>query len=420
MNNELLAVVEYLERERGLDRETLIRAIEDALLTAARKGIRDADDLKVVVDRKTYEIKAIAQYKVVDVVQNPALEKSVADARRIRFDARAGETVSMEVTPRDFGRIAAQTARQAMMQRLRQAERDRIFQEFKGRAGDIISGTVRRFEGRDVVLELGRAEALMPSQERLPTEDYNIGDRIRALVVKVQNNAAGPEIIVSRASPDFIRRLFELEVAEVADGTVEIRALAREPGYRTKIAVSSRDEKVDPVGACVGLRGMRTRNITRELSGEKMDVCHYREDIRQYVAEALKPAKLQKITLDEATRTVNIQVAADNLSLAIGKKGQNARLTAKLVGWRVDIDRDSSEVSFEEKVRLAIESLAKISAIGQENAERLVQAGFLSLEGVVAADMEDLRQVEGFDEATASKIKIAAERAYESLHGPVE
>lgn len=416
MNNELLAVLEYLERERGLDRETLIRAVEEALLTASRKSIRSADDLKVVIDRKTFDIKAIGHFKVVERVLSPGTEMPLGEARRIKADAKLGDIVEVEVTPDNFGRIAAQTAKQAIMQRIRQAERDKIFEEFKDRPGDIVSGVVRRFEGRDVVLELGRAEALMPGSERIPTEDFKAGDRIRALVLKVEKVTSGPEIVVSRASADFVRRLFELEIAEIADRTVEIRAIAREPGFRTKIGVASRDEKVDPVGACVGMKGMRVKNIVRELSGEKVDVVRWNDDIRTYIANALAPAKLLKINIEESTRTVTIKVASDQLSLAIGKKGQNARLTSKLTGWRVDIERETEDISFEEKVRMAVEALASVGGIGPERAEKLVQAGFLTLEGILAADLVDLETVDGFDSKTAADVHAAAEKEHARQH----
>ena len=417
MNNELRAVVEYMERERGLDRETIVRAIEEALLTAARKSIVHANDLRVEIDRKSYDIKAIARYRVVENVTDPAEEMVVAAAKRHQFDAHAGDIISVEVTPKNFGRIAAQNARQGIMQRIRVAEREKILEEFKDRPGDIVSGSVRRFEGRDVIVEIGRAEAVMPASERLPTEEYNPGDRIRGLILKVQSETGGPEIVISRATPDFVRRLFELEVAEIADRTVEIRGIAREPGFRTKIAVASRDEKVDPVGACVGMRGMRVRNIIRELNGEKIDVVRYHDDIRTFISNALSPAKLLKIMVDEPSRTVNITVAPDQLSLAIGKKGQNARLTAKLTGWRIEIEREAGELSFEEKLQQAIDQLAKVDGIGAESAECLVHAGFLSIEGVVAAELEDLTAVEGLTEETAAAIKAAAERAYEAVHG---
>lgn len=422
MNNELMAVVEYLERERGLDRETIIRALEEGLLAAANKSkaIRPADDLRISIDRKTMEINGIGHYRVVETVGNPAQEMALSEARKYKVDAKVGDTVAIVVTPKDFGRIAAQTGKQAIIQRIRQAERDRIYEEFKDRPGDIISGAVRRFNGRDVLIELGRAEALLPAGERVPTEEYQVGDRIRALVLRVDHSNVGTNIILSRAHPDFVRRLFELEVAEIADKTVEIKGIAREPGFRSKLAVYSHDEKVDPVGACVGMRGLRVKNIVRELSGEKIDIVRWNEDLRTYVTNALQPAKLKKVSVDEATRTVTVVVDADQLSLAIGKKGQNARLTSKLTGCRVDIMRDEGEMSFEEKVRQAVDLLARVEGIGPERAEVLVRAGFLSLEGVLAADLTDLAAAEGLDEATAAEVHAAAERAYEKEHGTIE
>lgn len=420
MNNEMLAMLEYLQRERGLDRETIIRAVEEALLAAARKSVRDATELRVEIDRKTLESRTFAKYKLVDVVRAPAEEMLLADAKKIKADARVGETVEIEKTPGALGRIAAQTAKHAIMQRIRQAERDRMFEEYKNSPGEIVSGTVRRFERSDVVVELERAEATMPGSERPVTEQYQVGDRIRALVLKVDNTSGGPMIMLTRSHPDFVRRLFALEVSEISDGTVEIRGIAREPGFRTKLAVASRDEKVDPVGACVGMRGMRVKNIVRELSGEKIDIVRWHEDIKQYVSNALQPAKLTRVTADALTRTVNVVVAADQLSLAIGKKGQNARLTSKLTGWRVDIEREAADVTFEEKVAKAISELAAVDGIGAQKADALVQAGFLTLEGILAADTADLEAVEGFDVAAAAAVHRAAEAAYERKHGVIE
>jgi N utilization substance protein A len=420
MNNEMLAMLEYLQRERGLERETIIRAVEDALAAAARKTVRDATDLRVEIDRKTLDSKTFAKYKVVDLVRSPGEEILLADARRLKADSKVGDTVEVEKSPGALGRIAAQTAKQAIMQRIRQAERERMFEEYKNSPGEIVSGTVRRFERSDVVVELERAEATMPGSERPVTEQYQVGDRIRALVLKVDNTSGGPMIVLSRSHPDFVRRLFALEVSEISDGTVEIRGIAREPGFRTKLAVASRDEKVDPVGACVGMRGMRVKNIVRELSGEKIDIVRWHEDIKQYVSNALQPAKLTRVTADEVTRTVNVVVAADQLSLAIGKKGQNARLTSKLSGWRVDIEREAADVTFEEKVAKAIAELAGVEGIGPQKAEALVQAGFLTLEGILAADTADLEAVEGFDAAAAAAAHRAAEAAYERKHGVIE
>ncbi len=420
MNNELLAVLEYMERERGISRETLIEAVESALQGAARKSMVSAQDVRVHVDRKTYDIKAIAHVTVVEKVTDPTTQVSLVAARKANPEARVGETLDMEIVTRDFGRIAAQTAKQAILHKIRSAEKERVFDEYKDRAGDIVSGTVRRFERSDVIIDLGRAEGVMPSRERVPVEEYQVGDRIRAYIYSVDNQSGGPEIILSRSHPNFVRRLFELEVSEIADGTVEIKAIAREAGYRSKIAVFSHDEKVDPVGACVGMRGIRVKNIVRELSGEKIDIVRWNPDIKTYITNALAPARLMRVEANPDTRTVTVVVDNDQLSLAIGKKGQNARLTAKLTGWKVDIRKDEAQIGFEEKVAMAVAALAAVEGIGQERAELLVQNGFLTLEGILAAELQDLELVEGFDPETAAAVRQAAEIAYEKEHGDIE
>ena len=298
-----------------------------------------------------------------------------------------------------------------MLQTIRQVEKSMVFEEFKGRAGDIISGTVRRFERSDVIVDLGRIEGIMPSRERVPTEEYQPGDRIRAYILSVSNAAYGPEITLSRAHPDFVKKLFELEVTEIADKTVEIRAIAREAGYRSKIAVMSRDEKVDPVGACVGMRGMRVKNIVRELSGEKIDIIRWDPNIRQFVANALAPAKLKSLVVDESRKSITIIVDPDQLSLAIGKKGQNARLTAKLTGWSINIEKEeTAELGFEEKVARAVEQMAAIPGIERDVAEILVKHGFRSLEGLLAADANDLADILGPERATAVQQAAIAEQ----------
>src|SRR5438093_2378072 len=300
MNAELIAVLEYLQREKGIDKEVLIDAVEQALLQASKKSVGPAKDVRVEIDRKTGAIRAFAKLKVVEQVANKHEEMSLADAQRRNPTVQLGEEVDIEVTPANFGRIAAQTAKQAMLQKIRQVEKNMVFEEFKGRAGDIISGTVRRFERNDVVVDLGRIEGIMPGRERVPTEEYQPGDRIRAFILSVGNEAHGPEIVLSRSHPDFVKKLFELEVTEIADKTVEIKGIAREAGYRSKIAVASRDEKVDPVGACVGMRGMRVKNIVRELSGEKIDIIRWDPQVRQFVANALAPAKPKNLIIHEA------------------------------------------------------------------------------------------------------------------------
>ena len=419
MNNELLAVFEYMERERKLDRETLAQLVESALQVAGRKSIGRVRDLRVELNRKTLEIKAFASIQVVDFVRNRAEEISIGEAQA-KYPAKnyqIGDLIEIEVTPRNFGRIAAQTAKQAIIQKLRMAEKDKVFAAYKDHAGEIVTGTIRRFDRSDVVVDLGDAEGLMPSKERVPSEEYQIGDRIRFLLLSIDSATQGTQLVLSRANPEFIRKLFELEVSEIADGTVAVKGIAREAGFRTKIAVHSNDEKVDPVGACVGLRGQRVKNIVRELSGEKVDIVKWSPDVKTFAANALAPAKLLRIEVDEAENVVKVIVDADQLSLAIGKKGQNARLTAKLTGWKVDVQKDESDVSFEEKIAIATNQLAAVDGIGRDNAEKLVAAGFLSLEGILAAEIADLVDVDGFNAEIAEKVRSAADAAFERQNG---
>ncbi len=402
MNGDLIAAVDSLQREKGIDRETLLEAVEQGVLQASKKSIGPARDVRIEVDRKTGAIRALAKLLVVETVQNKHDEVALADAQRRRSGIQLGEFIEVEVTPANFGRIAAQAAKQAILQRIRQIERDMVYNEFKGRAGDIIRGTVRRFERSDVILDLGKIEAVMPSRERVPTEEYQPGDCVRALILSVNNASHGPEIIVSRSHPDFVKRLFDMEVTEIADKTVEIRAIAREAGYRTKIAVWSKDEKVDPVGACVGMRGMRVKNIVRELAGEKIDITRWDPNVRQFVANALAPAKLKNLIVDEARHSVKIIVDPDQLSLAIGKKGQNARLTSKLTGWSIEIEKEeAAALGFEEKVARAVAALAAVPGIEPATAELLVKTGFHSLEGLLAAEQGDLAEILGEEKAAA-------------------
>ena len=419
MNNELLAVFEYMERERKLDRETLAELVESALQVAGRKSIGRVRDLRVVINRKTLEIKAFASIQVVDFVRNRDEEISLDDAQA-KYPGKnykLGDLIEIEVTPRNFGRIAAQTAKQAIIQKLRMAEKDKVYAAYKDHVGAIVTGTVRRFDRSDVFVDLGDAEGVMPSKERVPSEEYQIGDRIRFLLLNLDAQAQGTQLTLSRANPDFIKKLFELEVSEIADGTVEIKGIAREAGFRTKIAVHSNDEKVDPVGACVGLRGQRVKNIVRELSGEKVDIVKWSTDIKTFVTNSLAPAKLLRLEVDELENAVKVIVEADQLSLAIGKKGQNARLTAKLTGWKVDVQKDEADVTFEEKISRATDQLAAIEGIGREDAERLVAAGFLTLEGILAAEVQDLVDIEGFDADRAQRVRAAAEAAFERENG---
>jgi N utilization substance protein A len=390
MTNELLALFEYYEKEKGIKRDTMIEALETALHSASRKSIGPAREMRIKIEPEKGDIRAYATLVVRDRVTNPYEEIDIFTARRIRPGIDVGAELEVDITPKNFGRIAAQTAKQTMMQRLRQAEKEMIYDEFKDRAGDIVSGTVRRFERGDVYIDLGKFEGVMHQRERVSTEEYNVGDRVRAYVVAVENGARGPEILLSRSHPNFVRRLFESEVSEIADRTVEIRSLAREAGYRTKVAVYSADDKVDPVGACVGLRGARVKNIVRELNNEKVDIIRWSDDIRSLVTEALKPAEIKSITVDEAKKSVLIKVDESELSKAIGRRGQNARLTARLTGWDVQVQKDeSAHEAFEAQVAGAASAIAKGAGIDAAQATILVRGGLNSLD-MIANDVDEI------------------------------
>src|ERR1700761_419600 len=328
MNADFLAVLEYWEKEKGISRDVLTSAVQEALLSAAKRAVGPARQMRCIIDPKTGDIRAFAKLVVSEKVISKHDQITVFDARRIKADAQIGEEIEVEVTPTGFGRIAAQYAKQALMQQIRRAEKALIFTEFKDRVGDIISGTVRRFDRSDVIVDLGKYEALLPNRERVPTEEYQVGERIRCYVKAVEQGAHGPEIILSRADPRFVVKLFQLEVSEISDGTIEMKGIAREPGFRTKLAVYTRDEKVDPVGACVGLRGQRVKNIVRELNNEKVDIIRWDPNIKVFLTNALAPAQLKSFEVDDASKRVKIITSEDQLSLAIGKRGQNARLQA--------------------------------------------------------------------------------------------
>jgi len=414
MNADLIAVLDLWEREKGISREKVLTAVQEALVSAAKKAVGPARELRVAIDPKTGDIRALAKLIVSEKVVSKHDQISVFDARRLKPDAQPGEEIEVEVTPAGFGRIASQHAKQLLMQQLRRAEKDLIFVEFKDRVGDIVSGVVRRFERSDVLVDLGRYEALLPNRERVPTEEYQVGERLRCYVKAVEQGPHGPDIILSRADPRFVLKLFQLEVSEINDGTIEIKGIAREPGFRTKIAVYTRDEKVDPVGACVGLRGQRVKNIVRELNNEKVDIIRWDPNIRTFIANALAPAKLKSFQLDEANRRVKIIVAPDQLSLAIGKRGQNARLTSKLTGWQVDIDEEVVQTKgFEEKVAEAIATLASIPGITRQQADVLVHHGLTRLEDILQADQADLAEIPEIGEQAAgilAAVRSEAER----------
>ena len=410
MNNELLTILEYLEQERGISREVLVKAVESALLSASRKSIHPASQLKVEVDPATGEIKAWARLTVVDSFPNN--DQLIIDRAREKYpDVQVGDELDWEVTPKNFGRIAAQTAKQAIMQQLRRAEKENVKAEFAEQIGKIINGVVRRFESGNIVIDFQKAEGLLTSKEKIFGEQYMAGDHINALLLDVETKTSGPSLIVSRTHPDFVRQLFEREVSEIHDGIVEIIKVAREAGSRSKISVKSNAPRVDPVGACVGMRGTRVKNVTTELGGERIDIIPYDEDIRQYAINALQPAKVKSVDINEDKNELIVYVTADQSRLAFGKKAQNVRLSSKLIGWNINIQiiEPKKEESMEDKIQKAAQALAEAVGVSKDTAFKLVSNGYVSYEGILAAGEDEILSIDDIDADEIGKIFTGVE-----------
>jgi len=356
MSQELLLALEEIQRERGIARESLIEALESALVAAYRKHYGTSSSVVIRFDQRAGRIRVYVQRRVVEEVADPDTEISLEEARQRHPGYQVGDVFEEEVSPRDFGRIAAQTAKQVMLQKVREAERDLIYQEYAQKEGDIVTGTVHHLQGKAIFVDLGKIEAPLPPSAQVPGEHYRVGDRIKVYVVEVRKTGRGPEVEISRSHPGMVKRLFELEVPEIQDGILEIKAIAREAGSRTKIAVASRDERIDPVGACVGPKGLRVQAVVKELHGEKVDIIKWSPDPAEFIANALSPSRVTEVKLDEEERSARVIVPDYQLSLAIGKAGQNARLAAKLTGWKIDI-KSESQVA-EEAMREALRRVA--------------------------------------------------------------
>jgi len=413
MISELKALFDYYEKEKGIDRLKMVEALSQALLAASKRSIGPARELRIDIDPEKGTIKAWAKLLAVEAVTNPFEEILLANARRIKKNAELGDEIELEVTPKNMGRIAAQTAKQTMLQRLRMAEKENLYDEFKDRTGDVVNGVVRRFDKNDVIVDLGKFEGVMPTKERVSTEDYTPGDRMRFYVKAVEKDSSrGPEIILSRAHPNFVRRLFEFEVSEIADRTVEIASIAREAGYRTKVAVNSADDKVDPVGACVGLRGARVKNIVRELNNEKVDIIRYKSDPAEFVREALRPIKVITIQVSPDKKEARLTVSEEDLSKAIGRRGQNARLTSRLVGMELMIEKDehASEV-FEGQMGSAKNALQEALGVDAETADTLTQGGLGDVKTFEYASVEDIAEILGGNTELAIQISERAKAA---------
>jgi len=414
MNRELLYVIEQIGREKGIGTEVLFEALESALLSASKRTMGIGENVRLTVDRQTGAIRVFAEKKVVETVSDPKLEIALPEARRLKPDAQLDDVVELDLELRDLGRIAAQTAKQVILQRVREAERQGIYAEYKDREGTLVRGGVHRIEKRTVILDLGRTEAVLSERDQIPGERYAPGDRIRAYILEVRNTPKGPQVILSRSHPGFLVRLFETEIPEIAEGIVQVRGAAREPGERAKLAVASTKRDVDPIGACVGLRGTRIQVIVRELRGEKIDILEWSDDVPTLVSRALSPAKVTSVTVHgEGEERAALVVVPDNqLSLAIGKKGQNARLAAKLTGIRIDVKSESEleEERRQEEVRaqdLAV--LRELEPVGETLARTLAAHGLDSAEKVWQAGVAALREIPEVGEGKAEAILVAVE-----------
>lgn len=427
MNRELITVIQQIATEKGIDTEVLFEALESALESAFKKTTGEAQDVRMELSRETGELKVFARKRVVAKVTDPRSELTLEEGRALVPDIEIDEEIEQELAPREFGRIAAQTAKQVILQRVRDAEREGIYSEFIGKEGQIVRGVVHRIEKRNVIVELGKAEGLLPEREQIPGERINPGDRVRSLVLEVRKTAKGPQITLSRTHPGFLIRLFETEIPEIAERIVQVKAAAREPGERAKVAVLSTKRDVDPIGACVGLRGTRIQVISREIRGEKIDIVEWSSDLPTFVARALSPARVSSVTVLEeggegaGERSVLVVVPDNQLSLAIGKKGQNARLAAKLTGMRVDI---KSESELEEERRRAEEeriegraAIQEFEGVGPQLADKLVDKGLYSPARIVGGGVERLLEVPGIGEKKAEKI-LAAAHEWLTAHAP--
>lgn len=411
MANVLLAMLQNIEQERGISRDHLVSALETAILTAARKSIHPANQLKVKVNPETGDIKAWAILEVVE--SNPTADQLLLLRAVEKYpEVKLGDIVEWEVTPRNFGRIAAQTARQAIMQQLRKAEKLMASEEFANNLGQIISGKVRQFDGGNIIIDFQKAQGILPIKEKIPGEQYMPGDLINALLLKIDVASSGPSLIVSRSHPDFVRRLFEREVAEIRDSVVTIMNVAREAGSRTKISVASSDPRVDPVGSCVGIRGSRVRAVTDELNNERIDIVPYDSDIVKYCINALQPAKAQSVEVDESRHELIVFVSPEQSKLVFGKKAQNVRLSSKLLNWNITIRTiGEPHENMEDKIRRAAAELAHAFGVSEECANTLVHNGYITCDGLRAAGREQIMAVEGIDpdEISAAFDRLEAE-----------
>ena len=427
MASELYNTIDALSREKGIDPQIVVSAVEDAIVVATRKYYKTQENLRAELDKDTGKIRAFAVKSVVESpeqVEDPLLQVTLEEARKVDPNIEVGGELQIpKVTEGILGRIAAQLAKQVIFQKVREAERDTVYNEYISRVGEIVNATVKRVEGPDVIFDIGKAESRMPRKEQSRLESFALGERVRVVIVRVEKASKGPQVVVSRAAPELVQNLFQTEVPEIYDGTVVIRAIAREAGERTKIAVMSKDKDVDAVGACVGMKGMRVQSIIRELRGEKIDIIEYHEDSVTFAEKALQPAKVSRVTvIDPGEKHLEVVVDDTQLSLAIGKKGQNVRLAAKLLGWKIDIKSEEEKRQEVEQQMSALTSqtatpLDSVPGLGEGLVEKLGAAGITTVEALADMTPEQLEAIEGIGPKTVEKISLAVNNYFSSLEG---
>src|SRR5512145_2711083 len=418
---EMLQVADTVAREKGIEREEVLEAMEQAIQKAGRAKYGHEHDIRAQIDRDTGEIQLLRYRQVADPIENEATQISLVDAQAKNPDAQVGDYITDPLPPIDFGRIAAQTAKQVIVQRVREAERKRQYNEYKDRVGEIVNGLVKRVEFGNVTVDLGRAEAILRRDECIPREAFKTSDRVRAYIYDVREETRGPQIFLSRTHPQFMAKLFAQEVPEIYDGIIEIKAVARDPGSRAKIGVVSNDSSVDPVGACVGMRGSRVQAVVNELQGEKIDIIPWTHDPANFVVNALAPAEVAKVVLDEDRQRMQVVVPDQQLSLAIGRRGQNVRLASQLTGWDIDIvteqeESENRQAEFEKRTKLFVESLNVDEVVGQ----LLASEGFKSVEELVMVDEKEIASIEGFDEDTARELQSRAREFLDKEEGELD